>query len=274
MSYGLRGWDGRVYGLGVFNAPARPDWVDPGYPPDPAIVARNTAENSAYQVAVQMEQAGNNFDQCAANAQNANSPEQYAEVMARCNQQAEIQSAPMNPVVTYDTPPVAVTPRPNAPARGGQLSFTSSRGGTALQVGDTWLVAITGATPNSPVTVSGSGNTGTFGATSMGSTDSNGNYSKSGAVGTGELGSWSEQWAVGGVPSGSSVSFSVSNALAPKFEHTLPLLVTPGGGAVLTPTGAVVPSSAGFDFAKIPWWAWAGAAGVAVFAFGGRGRGR
>lgn len=272
MSYWLRG------GLGVFNAPARPNWIDPGYPPDPAIVARNTAENSAYQVAVQMEQAGNNFDQCAANAQNANSPAQYAEVMARCNQQAEIQSAPMNPVVSYYTPgtpavPVSLAARPTA-ARGGQLSFTSSRGGTALQVGDTWLVAITGASPNSPVTVSGSGNTGSFGATSMGSTDSNGNYSKSGAVGAGEVGSWSEQWAVGGVPSG-SVSFSVSKAITPQGGLVVPPLVTRTEPLLVTPGGAVVPPSVGgFDFAKIPWWAWAGAAGVAVFAFGGGGRGR
>ena len=106
-------------GMGVFNPPARPDWIDPGYPPDAAIVAANTAKNDAYQVAVQQEQAGANFDQCAANAGNANSPEQYADVMSRCQQQAEIQSAPENPVVTYYTPPAAstpVTPPPAVPA--------------------------------------------------------------------------------------------------------------------------------------------------------------
>lgn len=273
MSYALRGRDGRLHGLGVFNLPSRPTWIDPGYPADPAIVARNTAASDAFELAVQQEQAGSNFDQCALNAQNANSPEQYAEVMARCNQQAEIQSAPMVPTVQYYTPPTVPRATYTTPARGGQLSFTTSRGGNALQVGDTWLVAITGATPNSPVTVSGSMPGGSFSGTSMGSTDSNGNFSKSGSVGTGEIGSWSEQWAVGGVSSG-SVSFTVSAvpAAAPRSVAPAPGVQTAGGTAVLVPTGgATLPG--GFDLSKIPMWGWAVAAGAALLAFGG-GRGR
>jgi hypothetical protein len=272
MSYWLRG------GLGVFNPPSRPVMED-CIPFDVQCVDRNRIKGDVYEAAVNKAQADNNRDQCYANAANANTAEQRAAVMARCDAAysgAEAYgggSGPVNWGVPLGNPqPYTSSVAPIASAtKGGQLSFTSSRGSTSLQVGDTWLAAITGASPNSPVTVSGSGNAGVFGATSMGSTDGNGNYSKSGQVGTGEVGSWSEQWAVGGVPSG-SVSFTVSKAMTPQGGPVVPPLQTPA--VPLTPGGGVVvpPSVGGFDFAKIPWWAWAGAAGVAFFAFGKGGR--
>src|ERR1035437_1531908 len=96
-----------------------------------------------------------------------------------------------------------------AVANGGRLTFTTSRGGTSLQVGDTWTVAITGATPKAPVTVSGSMPSGAFSGSSMGSTDASGTFSKSGTWDAGTVGAWQESWMVGGEPSG-SISFSVA----------------------------------------------------------------
>lgn len=86
MSYGLRGCDGRVHGLGVFNPPAPPTFIDPGYPPDPAIVAQNTLNNNRYQVAIAGAQTQNNLDQCRANAQNALPGAQRTAVLASCDQ--------------------------------------------------------------------------------------------------------------------------------------------------------------------------------------------
>jgi hypothetical protein len=65
-------------------------------------VALNTRNNDAYQVAMEGATAQNNFDQCAQNAENANSPEQYADVMARCNQ--AYQNAGAYVASTADTP--------------------------------------------------------------------------------------------------------------------------------------------------------------------------
>src|ERR1019366_4501271 len=42
---------------------------------------------------------------------------------------------------------------------GGKVQFNSPRGSNSLQVGDTWLVTIMGATPNSPVSVNAGGAT-------------------------------------------------------------------------------------------------------------------
>jgi hypothetical protein len=287
MSYGLRGYDGRVHGLGVFNPPGQPDYEDCD-PRDTPCVMRNSAKSNANVLAIAGAQAQNNLDQCLANAENANSPEQKASVLASCGQAysdagayaAQTAAAPVtwysgggtaasfvgvNVPVKAPAPPVA---------RGGQLTFTSSRGGTALQVGDTWMVAITGASPNSPVTVSGSMPGSSFSGTAMGTTDSNGNFSKSGQVGTGEIGSWQESWAVGGAPSG-SFSFTVVAAPAQQviFKQAGAAAngAAAGGGSAdggSTPGGSTV---AGFDLSKIPWWGWLAAGGVALFAFkGGR----
>jgi hypothetical protein len=282
MSYGLRTRRG-LYGLGVIDgrrigvrglgAVPYPTFEVCAGPWDSPCVARNEVTSDNYNVAVAQALAQSNMDQCEANARL--SPDQYQPaLLARCQGQLAIQSAPDNPVVTtWDgshayapaAPPMVITPR------GGQFSFQSSRGGTSLYVGDTWTVSITGATPNSPVTVVGTANTGPFGTTTMGTTDSAGNFSKSGTLGTGDVGNWGEQWSVGGLPSG-TVSFSVQ-----------PISVAaPSGGATPLPTSGTTPpvltpvvtapagTTAGFDFSTIPWWGWAAGAGVALFAFGGK----
>jgi hypothetical protein len=163
--------------------------------------------------------------------------------------------------------PVAVA------ARGGRVSFTSSRGSNALRVGDTWLVSITGASPNTAVTVSGSGPAGPFSGTPMGVTDAAGNFSKSGSVGTGEIGPWSQNWAVGSQSAG-AFSFTVSGA---PVVQTLPIggsvqTLPIGGAAQGLPVDAGLPSDGvlgGFSLSNIPWWGWAAGLGAAVYAFGG-----
>lgn len=286
MSYYLRGCDGDPYcggGLGVFSPPAQPAYRDPGYPPDPAIVAQNNVLSNAYDLAMAGAQAQNNRDQCEQNAQNATSPEQYAATMARCagaysDAGAYAAETAATPVSWYGGGSTAApsAARAGVPARGGQLTFTSSRGGQALKVGDTWLIAITGATPNAPVTVSGSMPSGSFQGSSMGSTDSNGNFSRSGTAGAGDVGAWRESWAVGGVPAG-SFSFSIAPAsAAPVIFHTGGGAAAGGDAAAGAPAGGSAASSSstvigGFDLSSIPTWGWLGAAAAALFIMkGGR----
>jgi hypothetical protein len=238
---------------------------------DSACVARNQVLSNAYDLAASQDQAQANMDQCMANAQNATPGAQYDETVARCNGQFAIQnstdpSAALAAAIAAQSASPGATVSGSQPARGGQLTFTTSRGGNALQVGDTWLVAITGASPNSPVTVSGSMPSGAYSGTAMGSTDANGNFSKSGTAGAGDVGSWSEQWAVGGAPSG-SFSFTVAAATAPQV-----IFQTGGGSAIpassSAPVASVLPTVGGFDLSTVPWWGWGLAAGAAYFAFG------
>jgi hypothetical protein len=235
---------------------------------DTACVMGNTALMSTYEDAMVKYRADLVREQCLANAANALPGAQRDEALARCAGQYDIGTG-----VTPYTMDVGVQPRINAPApvsyQGGRLTFTTSRGGTALQVGDTWLVSITGASPNAPVTVSGSMPSGSFSGTAMGITDSNGNWSKSGTAGAGDVGAWQESWAVGGAPAG-SFSFSISPAVA---GSPAAVQFAPAAAAVGASASASSMTVGGFDLSAIPWWGWLAAGGVALFAFGG-GRGR
>jgi hypothetical protein len=263
--------------MGTFNPPATPNYQDPGYPPDPAIVAANEVLANAYDLAMNQAQANNNNDQCMANAQNATPGAQYDAAVAACQGQLAIQSAPQSGAgINYTTSSVPATPATAISYRGGQLTFSTSRGGTALQVGDTWTVSIQGATPNAAVTVSGSMPGGTYSGSSMGTTDGNGNFSKSGTFDTSTVGSWQETWAVGGAQSG-TVSFSVAAATTPAGQTIITSSGAPAGAATgSTATGSTATSStsdttiAGFDLSTIPWWGWAIGAGVAIFAMRGK----
>jgi hypothetical protein len=88
----------------------------------------------------------------------------------------------------------------------------TSRPGQQFQVGDSWTLSITGMA-NSPVTDTASQNGVSLGTTPYGSTDSNGRFSLSGSMGSGTVGTWMEQWSVGGVP-GPVLNFTVSAAPA------------------------------------------------------------
>lgn len=253
------------------------------FPTDSACVARNSAAGAAYgaaqlsdfmaaRLAYCLSDPGNNPASCHAEFDPGGS---YA-ATANAGQpvQGYVPRAPNLP-----------TPAVSAPS-GGRLNFTTSRGGTSLQVGDTWQVSITGATPNAPVTASGSMPGSSFSGSAMGSTDGAGNFSKSGTLDSSSVGAWQESWAVGGASSG-SISFSVAAPITPAGQtiiqssgaQSVPsATATPAGQTIISSSGATSPSVSlptvgGFDLSTIPWWGWAGAAGVALFAFGG-GRGR
>jgi hypothetical protein len=269
MSYGLRGCGGLYgsrFGLGavILQPPTYENCDD--Y--DSACVARNQVLSNAYDLAASQAQAQQNMDQCMANAQNATPGAQYDATVARCNGQFAIQNS-TDPVAALAAAIAAQSASGGSgtgasqAARGGNVAFTTSRGGNALQVGDTWLVAITGASPNSPVTVSGSMPSGAFSGTPKGSTDANGNFSVAGSIDSSQIGAWSETWAVGGATSG-AFAFTVS---APSLVATTG---TPAGGGAAS-GGGTTTSSSTVTASSIPWWVWLVAAGGAVFMLGGKG---
>lgn len=150
---------------------------------------------------------------------------------------------------------------------GGQLSFTTSRGGTTLYPGDTWVIRIAGASPNQQVTVKG-GQGGAQSVAVMGTTDGSGNFSKSGTITADQVGAWSEAWSVGSALSG-SFTFTVQGAPA----------TTPSGAVIINssgpPAGSGVPASvsslvSGLDLPAVPVWGWLALGGVLLFAFGGK----
>lgn len=79
----------------------------------------------------------------------------------------------------------------------------------AFNQGDNFTLTITGGKPNAPVTVSLNGG----GATQVGTTDGNGNYSTSGTWDASSVGTFTEQWYVGGTPA-NGISFQVLAAAA------------------------------------------------------------
>lgn len=163
-------------------------------------------------------------------------------------------------VMCHGTTSPPVTPKYNP-----KLSFS---GGSQLRVGDAWSISISGAPPNAPVTVVAAQNNVSGGATQMGATDANGNFSKIGTMTADTLGSWSETWAVGSVPV-ATISFTVLASPAPPTPPTPPSNPPP-----ISPPPIVVPKvtapTTGFDFSSIPVWGWALAAGIGVLLIGGR----
>lgn len=161
-----------------------------------------------------------------------------------------------------------------APAYSPRLSFITSRGGTALQPGDTWTVQIQGAPPNSPVTVTG-GNMGQSITNSMGATDANGNFSLSGSITSDQAGVWAEQWSVGGQPAG-SFAFTVTVPPGPQPGSTS-IPAQPAGApqtGVPQDTGgtSIFSQPVSIGGYQIPTWAFIVAAGGAALLLLGEAR--
>lgn len=160
------------------------------------------------------------------------------------------------------------------------FSFTTSRGGLALQPGDTYLASITGGPANYPVSLYGTGPAGKL-AVGVGMTDANGNWSYSGRLGASDVGSWNETWSVGqsfvagaAVPGSGftwPVSFTVAapSASAAPPASSVPALV-PVPPVASTPAAGAPATSAPFSLASIPWWGWAAGAVGLWLAFGKR----
>jgi hypothetical protein len=268
MSYYLRGSDGDFQGLGAITPPV---YEDCGF--DAACIARNNVKQEAYNMAVLSETRQKQLAFCLSDpgysAQQCHAqfdPGGFQDQTANAGEAVTTQAAPV-------TAPVTPPPVNQVRQSGGRVTFTSSRGTNDLQIGDTWLVAITGATPNAPVMVNAGGST-----TQMGTTDSNGNFSLAGTARSADVGTWNEMWTVGGQPSG---SFAFTVAAPPSAVQTTtqtPVTTPTIPGAPLQPSTSAGASASsmvigGFDLSAIPIWAWAGAAAVALLAFGG-GRGR
>ena len=102
----------------------------------------------------------------------------------------------------------ATNPITSSSSGGSKVAgFTFNTPENPMQVGDTWTASITGAQANAPVVVVG-GMNGVLGNNQVGTTDANGNFALSGTCTSDEVGSWTEQWMVGGDLVG-SISFSI-----------------------------------------------------------------
>jgi hypothetical protein len=151
----------------------------------------------------------------------------------------------------------------------GTLTFVNPRSNGVLYPGDPWTIKIQGAAPNSPVAVTGNSSPATFGTnitTPMGTTDSAGNWSISGAIDSSQIGKWFENWSVGGHSVG---SFSFTVAATPVAAGDTPAAGTPAG----TSDSSVSDWFSAEMISGIPNWALLAAGGVVAFlAFGGRKR--
>ena len=246
MSYRLR------RGFGTFGtAPVKPVAENCGF--DSACIARNEVASDAYLAAKYIYDYGG-------------PPSSQQGVLVQQGDTPFVNLPPVQTVRTVAAPP--------ASAKGGSLSFSTS-GGSSPKVGDTFQVAITGATPNARVSVSGSGPGGAFSGTSMGTTDGSGNFSKSGTFDASTVGNWSETWSVNTTQSSVSLptlSFTVAPAVA----------VTQGGKTIISSSGTSADGTSagtssststtvgGFDLSTIPWWAWLAAGGAVLFMMGGK----
>jgi hypothetical protein len=257
MIYRLRGADEGFSGLGAIAVPVYENCD----PTDSACVARNLALDNAYNLALEQ----------AANAQHLSQCLSLGYPAATCHAQ-------FDPGGTVDSTANAGQPiqgysllqsQTQATPSGGHVTFTTSRGSNALQVGDTWLVSITGASPNTQVTATVGTNT-----TPMGTTDSSGSFSLAGTARTQDIGPWNESWAVGGVPSG-AFSFTISPVAAGAPSGSSGGTSAGGGSAASKGSAAGASSSStvigGFDLSSIPTWGWLAAAGVAAFFLFGKG---
>lgn len=209
---------GSVFGLG--DLVPLPSYEDPGYPPDAAIVARNNAKNAQYGLDVEKAQADNNYKVCLANAQNAATPQQYNDTLARCQGQWTDQ--------TPDIHNAALPPAPNFNSQ-TLMRFTTSRAGGVLYPGDTWQIFIWGGVPGSLVSTNGALNGVPYYPGSQGSLDNNGTWIKAGTVSAGDVGVWQENWTVNGLKVGEA-NFTVA---LPQGNQTNPAV---GAKVVIDPT--------------------------------------
>ncbi len=183
--------------------PARPTLLPVNDPRDLATIQENNRRSVEWQNQVQLWQA-------AANA--SNDPDSYNRYVALVNSGAiQVEGGAVQyPIIAFSQ---------GTPVGGGNqvskatVTFANLSSGNngVVRVGDQWRIAISGATPNAGVKVRG-GKEGSSAETSMGSTDSSGNFVLTGSIQPDGVGNWHEEWLVGS-PSGyvsvGSFSFTV-----------------------------------------------------------------
>lgn len=94
-------------------------------------------------------------------------------------------------------------------------------------VGDSFKIMIQGA-PNQAVNLAQTAN-GTTSSSYMGSTDAYGNFTSTGVEQTGNIGTYTQVWSVGGVQAGSALSFVVGQLGAGGAVTTTEIGQTPDG---------------------------------------------
>lgn len=201
--------------------------------------------------------------------------------------QSAIHTAYLQYLSSYTSAPTPNVLNTSAPGQSatsvtGAMTINNVSGGSSSQfrVGDGYRVVISGA-PNQPVLVSGTKNNSSLGNTQMGTTDSYGNFVMTGVMGAGDIGNWTEKWAVGGQVVGQT-SFSVVNAAptaltppvtAPAVTSTQVLNNQTQGGSQATANGTsgsnVSATESWFTQSTlvsfIPNWAVVGAGGLVAF---------
>jgi len=193
---------------------------------------------------------------------------------------------PPNFVSTAPATSATSTPAPAAKTYTASIALNNlSRPGQSFQVGDLYQVVISGAAPNAPVTNSASQNGASLGTTSYGSTDGSGNFTISGTLQSEHVGSWIEQWTVGGTQQIRTLSFSVTAAPGTTAATTTTdsssssssaSTGTPVGSNYAVLPAASLPAASWFTDSTIvsfaPNWAVLLAGGVAAvaFVFGGK----
>jgi hypothetical protein len=164
---------------------------------------------------------------------------------------------------------------------GATISFTTSSGNTSTPaVGDRWTISISyPAGRGLPVSVYGStAPNGPRAETPYGALDQNGNWTSSGVFTADEIGTWYEDWKVGG-----QVVGNWTFTLVPAAAATAPAPVpTSAPASPYSPVVVVAPTGSGFSLSGLlstplgpfPLWVWA-AGGIGAYAvFGGHRRGR
>lgn len=181
-------------------------------------------------------------------------------------------SAPATPAS-----PATPTAAPPAAAYSPHVSLANtSRPGQGFQVGDSFLLTISGAQPNSAVTVTALQNGAGGSTTPMGSTDANGNYSTNGTMASAQIGTWMETWAVAGSPI-SPLAFSVAAAPSAAAGNTGSGYTAPASGSATpgaTPSTTVPATTTDNWFTDstlgLPNWMFAAGGGLLlVLAFSG-----
>lgn len=167
-------------------------------------------------------------------------------------------------------PPAATAPPPaaNAAPRVTFQNLTRPGQTSALKVGDSWTITITGPTGSS-VSVTG-GQNGASATTPLGAIDAGGQKVISGQATADQIGQWVERWTVGGQHAG-TLNFSISAAGAAATNTAPPATDNSGGGYVLMP--AVLDQAGEFatqDVGGFPMWAVLAAGGAALLFFGRR----
>lgn len=172
-------------------------------------------------------------------------------------------------------------PNPSTPSTLSVSIQNSTRPGytAQLQVGDTWVITVSGP-PNSPVAVTAVQNGNALGTTQMGMTNSQGVLTITGSIAASSVGTWVEQWTVGGQAAG-VVQFTVSapataaGASASGSGTTTPGTDTDTATSTITSTVADTTAAIGSFFSALtPTELLIGAGAVALLLFSGGKKGK